>query len=87
MKRPTNQFLSPTLTPKNTQLGPQKVKNDPKIQSKSKVWIEGTSIENKSCSTTRVDPKTVLTLPQPKKWSTRAPNSQKWPQKTELKEL
>ena len=38
------------LTQKNRPLGPQKVKNDPKIKSKSKVRIEGT-IENKSCST------------------------------------
>ena len=36
---------------KNSPLGPQKVKNDPKIMSKLKVRIEGT-IENKSCSTT-----------------------------------
>ena len=44
------QFL--TLTqPKNGPFGPQKLKNDPKIKSKSKVRIEGT-MENKSCSTT-----------------------------------
>ena len=38
---------------------PQKVKMNPKIKSKSKVRIEGT-IENKSFSTTWVDPKTVF---------------------------
>ena len=38
---------------------PQKVRNDPKIKSKSNVRIEG-NIENESCSTTRVDPKTVV---------------------------
>ena len=37
--------------PKNSPLGPKKVKSDPKIKSTSKVRIEGT-IENKSCSTT-----------------------------------
>ena len=36
--------------PQNSQLGPQKVKNDPKIESKSNVRIEG-NIENESCST------------------------------------
>ena len=34
-------------------------KNDPKIKSKSKVRIEE-NIENKSCSTICVDPKTVF---------------------------
>ena len=43
----------------NSQLGPQKVKNDPKIKSKSNVRIEG-NIENESCSTTWEDPKTVF---------------------------
>ena len=38
---------------------PHKVENDPKIKSKSKVRIGGT-IENISCSTTWVDPKTVF---------------------------
>ena len=47
------------LNPKNGQLGPQKVKNYPKIRSKSNVRIEG-NIKNKICSTTRVDPKTVV---------------------------
>ena len=46
-----------TLTqPKTSPLGPQKVTNDPKIRSKSKVWIQG-STENKSYSAVWVDPK------------------------------
>ena len=44
-------FLKPTPTPKNRPLGPQKVKNYPKIKFISKVRIEGT-IENKSYQTT-----------------------------------
>ena len=53
--------IEPYSDPKNSPLGPQKVKNDPKIKSKSKskVRIEGT-IENKSFSTTWVDPKIVF---------------------------
>ena len=39
------QFLNPTLTPKNSQLGPQKIK------PKNQVKILGTK-ENKSCLTT-----------------------------------
>ena len=41
------QLLNPTLTPKNSPLGPQKAK----IKSKSNVRIEGNT-ENESCSTT-----------------------------------
>ena len=48
-----------THDPPKKQLGPQKLKKDPKINSKSKVKIEGT-VENKSCSTTWLDPKTFL---------------------------
>ena len=62
----SKQFLIPTSTPKiahyktvieaysNPKISPsapQKVQNDPKIESKSNVRIEG-NIENKSCSTT-----------------------------------
>ena len=47
------------LTQKSSQLGPQNVKNDPKMKSKSKVTIEK-NIQNESCSTTLVDPKKVL---------------------------
>ena len=43
--------VKPYPNPKNSPLGPQKVKSDPKIKSKSKVRIEGT-IENKRYSTT-----------------------------------
>ena len=59
------QVFEPYPDPKNSPTCPQKVTNDPKIKSKSKVRIQGT-IENKSCSTTWVQPKAVfLTLPQP----------------------
>ena len=40
-------------------LGPKKVKNDPKNKLKSNFTIEE-NIENKGCSTTWVDPKTVF---------------------------
>ena len=58
MSRTQNSFLTHP-DHKNSRLGPQKVKNDLKIKSKSNVRIEG-DIENESCSTTRVDPKTVF---------------------------
>ena len=45
----------------NSPLGPQKVKNDPNIKLKSNARVEG-NIENESCSTTWVDPKTVFEL-------------------------
>ena len=65
MSRPQNSFKH-YPDPKNSSLGPQKIKNDPKIESKSKVRIEGT-IENKSCSSTWVDPKTFFEpYPDPK---------------------
>ena len=76
------QFLNPTPNPKNSPRGPPKVKNNPKIKSKSKVTFEVTlgvqkvknnpkiksksnviiegSIEDESCSTASVDPKTVV---------------------------
>ena len=60
--------------PKNSLLGPLKVKKDPKIKSKSNVRIEG-NVENENCSTTLVDPKTVFEPhPDPK-------NNPSWPQK------
>ena len=59
-------FLSPTPIQKHSPLGPQKLKNDTKVKSKSKVRIEGT-IEDKSYSTTRVDPKTVFNPTPPQK--------------------
>ena len=51
MSRLQNSFWTPPW--------PQKIKNDPKIKSKSKVRIEE-NIENKSFSTTWVDPKIVF---------------------------
>ena len=53
------QFFDTTPTTKNSPLMPQKVKNDAKIKSKSNLGIEG-NIEKESCSTTPVDPKTVV---------------------------
>ena len=50
-KQTPKQFLNPTPIPKSRPLGPQKVKNDHKIKSKSNVRIEG-NIEDESCSTT-----------------------------------
>ena len=44
-------LLEQLIAAKNSPLGPQKVKNDPKIKTKIKVKKEGT-IENKSVSTT-----------------------------------
>ena len=58
MIRPEKVFQSYT-DPKNSPEGPQKVKMDPKIMSKSKVRIEGT-LKNKSFSTTWIDPKAVF---------------------------
>ena len=46
-------------------LGPQKVKNDPKIKSESNVRIERNK-ENESCSTTLVNHKTVEPHSNPK---------------------
>ena len=57
MNRPQNSF-NPTPTPKNSPLGPQNIKNDPKIRSKSEVRIKRT-IENKSWSPKWVNLKTV----------------------------
>ena len=51
--------FEPYPKPKNSPLGPQKVKNNPKIKYKSNVRIKG-YIENESCSTTWVEPKTVV---------------------------
>ena len=67
MRKPQNSF-EPNPDPKNSPLGPQKVKNDPKIKSKSKVRIQE-DIENKSCSATWGDSQTVFEPPPP------------WPQK------
>ena len=42
--------VEPYSNPKNSPLGPKKVKNDPKIKSTSKVKIKR-NLENESCST------------------------------------
>ena len=47
--------FEPYPKPKNSQLGPQKLENDPKLKSNSNVRIEGI-IENESCSFELVDP-------------------------------
>ena len=52
-------MFEPFPYPKNSLLGPQKVENDPKIKSKSNVRNEWNE-EDESCSTTEVDPKTVV---------------------------
>ena len=58
--------FEPFPNPKNSPLGPQKVKNDPKIESKSNVRIERNK-KNESYSTTCVDPKLVVEpYPNPK---------------------
>ena len=66
MSRPQNSICN-LIQPQNQPIrAPKNKKNDPKIKSNSKVKIE-VSIENKSYSTTWVDPKTVLELyPDPK---------------------
>ena len=66
--------FEPYSNPKNTPLGPQKFKNDPKIKSNSKVRIEGI-IENGSCLTRWVDLKMIFDL------KLNPPNSRKWPNK------
>ena len=50
--------------PQNSPLGPQKVKNDHKLESKSNVRIGG-NIENECCSTILVLPENFLNSHQP----------------------
>ena len=69
------------MDPKNRPLSLQKVKNDSKIKSNSKVRIEG-MIENLSCSTIWVDPKTVYELKPTTIIAEIAQKGSKWPQKT-----
>ena len=63
---------------------PEKVKSDPKIKSKSKGRIEE-NVKNKSCLTTRVDPKQFLNPTPTQKVKTSLKLSQN--QNSELKEL
>ena len=55
------QFLNTTKTHKIAHYGPKNLRKYPKIKSKSNVKIEE-HIENESCSTTWVYPKTVFEL-------------------------
>ena len=66
MSRPQNSVWT-IPQPKNSPFGPQKLKNDPKIESKSIVTVEE-KIENRSFSTTIVESKRILEpYPDPKK--------------------
>ena len=58
MSKPQNSFQT-LPQPQKLPIRAQKVKNDPNIKSKSNARVEG-NIENESCSTTWVDPKTVV---------------------------
>ena len=65
--------------PKYSPLGPQKVKNDPKIKSKINVGFERNK-EKEICSTTWVDPKTVAEpCPKPKNSQVGSKNSKMTP--------
>ena len=65
MSRPKNCFRT-YPNPKNSPLGPKKLKITTKLSQKSNVRHEG-NIENESCSTKCVDPKTVFEpYPNPK---------------------
>ena len=73
-------FFEPNPDPKNSPLGPQKLKNEPKIKSNSNVRIEGI-IENESCLITWDRAKNRFqTLLQPPNQPIRAPRRQKWTQ-------
>ena len=50
MSRPQNVF-EPFPNPKNSLLGPQKIKNDPKIKSKSNIRIERIKEDEKFSTT------------------------------------
>ena len=54
----SKKVFEPYPEPKNSLVGPKRVQKDPKIKSKSNVWIKGNK-ENESCSTTWLDFKTV----------------------------
>ena len=72
--------FEPYANPKNSSLGPQKVKNNPKIKSKSKVRIKR-NIENESCSNLWGDPKSVYEpYANPENSQLRPKKVKKWPQ-------
>ena len=52
-------MYEPFANPKNSLLGPQKVKSYPKIKSKVNFRFERNK-ENESCLTTCLDPKTII---------------------------
>ena len=56
-----NTFVEPYPSPKNCQLGPQKVKIDPEIKQKSNIRIDE-NIQNENGSTAWADPTTVFEL-------------------------
>ena len=68
--------FEPHIEPKNSPLGPQKVKNNHKIKLKSNVRIEGNK-ENKSICTIWVDQKHFEPDPNPKNSLFFAQQSQK----------
>ena len=64
MSKPQNRFRT-LPDPQNNPFRPQNVKNDPTTKSNPKIEE---NIENKNCSITWVDPKTVVQpYPNPKK--------------------
>ena len=72
------------IASKNSPLGPQKVKNDPKIKSKSNVRIEG-NIENESCSSTWLDPENSYgTLSRPPNQPIRAQKDKNDPKLSQI---
>ena len=66
--------------PQKLPIRAQKVKNDPNIKSKSNDRAEG-NIENESCSTTWVDPKTVVKSYSNPQTSPIGPHKTKMPPK------
>ena len=47
---PPNTVVKPYPNPKNSPLGPRKVKNNPKIKSKSNARIEGNKENENNCT-------------------------------------
>ena len=56
------QCLDPSQNPKNSPLGPKKVKNDPKIESKSNVRIERNKENEKQKNTPKLSKDQISTL-------------------------